>query len=452
MLARMRELQAEPEAIDDLAESMLSEFVQRAIIKMCLNPSTQKFVEPAMELLEPEMFDSIVAKACFNEVKAFWTEHGSLLSVGTANHLLDVLKRSVSVDDADFSKFYALFKEELDPSEVKVVRTDLDKWVKSCLWKRVVGSEEAIDALARGDYDVIRRLVAEAEGGGIVEKEEVLDFFAAPEKFLAADSVRRLKLSQPTLTEALGSGGPAKGEVLTYLGRTGGGKSIALANDAVGSALARQNTLFVTFEISKIRMAQRCASILTGIDTDQLINHPESVAKQCRNQITQLGSSTLRIVHLSPGRWSVNKVRQIIKKLGIDEGWVPEVVILDYMELMTPRGKSARQQSEYERQKEVANDLSYLASEENVFVVSATQANREGLKNEANVKMEHMAESFGKAMNMDYIVSLNQTREERDALSPLLRLVILKNREGECRTIHTTINYRTKRIREANNE
>ena len=61
--------------------------------------------------------------------------------------------------------------------------------------------------------------------------------------------------------------------------------------------------------------------------------------------------------------------------------------------------------------------------------------------------MNKVAESYGKMMPMDYVVSINQTLEEYT--DGIIRLYIAKNRNGpKFKTITARINYNTMSVEE----
>jgi hypothetical protein len=61
-----------------------------------------------------------------------------------------------------------------------------------------------------------------------------------------------------------------------------------------------------------------------------------------------------------------------------------------------------------------------------------------------------MAESYGKAMPPDYVISLNQSKEEYEAEPPQIRMYIAKARYAEkFVTINCHVNYHNMKVREA---
>jgi hypothetical protein len=75
----------------------------------------------------------------------------------------------------------------------------------------------------------------------------------------------------------------------------------------------------------------------------------------------------------------------------------------------------------------VAEELRALSYKFNVPVVTAVQANSEGMNNE-DIGMEHIAESRGIAHTADWISALYQTDSDRE--NGIIKMRILKNRLG----------------------
>jgi replicative DNA helicase len=138
----------------------------------------------------------------------------------------------------------------------------------------------------------------------------------------------------------------------------------------------------------------------------------------------------------------------VVKCLKRTKGWAPDVVIVDYLELMMSR-RSAYNKDDYTRQKKVATELRGFAKKENVLVFTATQTNRDVSKKDKGngggggpIDVNRAAESFGKMMPTDYVVSLNQSSDEYKA--GRMRFFVAKNRNGpKFKTISALVNYET---------
>jgi replicative DNA helicase len=145
------------------------------------------------------------------------------------------------------------------------------------------------------------------------------------------------------------------------------------------------------------------------------------------------------IYELPPAECSIDDIYGIIENNKKLHGWVPKVVVLDYLELMLSRHGHNNDRGDYARQQNVAMEMRGLANNENVLVYTATQTNRGAISEnqQEHIDVNKIAESFGKAMPVDYVVSLNQTQDEYkrgfepDKKTPsVIRLWIAKNRNG----------------------
>jgi replicative DNA helicase len=220
---------------------------------------------------------------------------------------------------------------------------------------------------------------------------------------------------------------------------------------------AGHNVMFVTFELSTLKTAMRLAAALAGIELSDFTKPnvgdlpPSELdnlrAKQAtvRNRVQKASTTcgSLVIYELPPAECSIDDIYGIIENNKKLHGWVPKVVVLDYLELMLSRHGYNNDRGDYARQQNVAMEMRGLANNENVFVYTATQTNRGAIteNQQEHIDVNKIAESFGKAMPVDYVVSLNQTQDEyKRGLEPpkkgekqapsVIRLWIAKNRNG----------------------
>ena len=97
---------------------------------------------------------------------------------------------------------------------------------------------------------------------------------------------------------------------------------------------------------------------------------------------------------------------------------------LDYLNLVLPKTRSDNMYSDVMA---VSENLRALSYKYQIPVVTATQANRQGMNNE-NISMEHVSESGGIAHTVDFLAGLYQTPDDREA--GMIKARILKNRLG----------------------
>ena len=143
------------------------------------------------------------------------------------------------------------------------------------------------------------------------------------------------------------------------------------------------------------------------------------------------GSITVRSFPRFASRISTMDIKNGIAEYRKINGYSPDVVIIDSMDLLTD---ATRRQwgAEHERSKRiaVANDLKDLAADENVWMVVTYQStieDRDWLNNERNVLTEYnCSEAKGLARPCTHLISLNQSSAERKEC--LMRLHVAKSR------------------------
>jgi replicative DNA helicase len=431
-------------------------FMQRNLVKMAVRPEMQPWLERRMRFLEPNWFNDDTANVAFACIHSYWknSKDNTLRSRRSAENVIWEAAQGdaddpLTVDSPEFAGIKALLAEELTVADVAETKAYLDKAIRHRLCTDLVTSEGYILAAQLGDIDRIQQYNSEVAAviQSLDEHDDEVNVFSDPDVARRRDNVPRLRLGFPQLDLVLGKGGPARGEVLCYLGRTGVGKSIILSNDAVASALAGQNTLFITLEMPIEDMADRCLSIFTKIPTDKLPERWDEARAKCHAKYAELGrNDRLKIRALMQSVSSINDIKAHLTRLKQGQQWVPDVIVIDYLELLKPFSQSSQGEEIYVRQRDVSADLCYLADEQDCLVVTATQTNRDGYKNQSTVDLGQMADSYGKSMGIDYIVGINQSDAEYRLPTPLMRLNIIKNRKGPRGEFNMLVDYDTLQV------
>lgn len=109
------------------------------------------------------------------------------------------------------------------------------------------------------------------------------------------------------------------------------------------------------------------------------------------------------------------------------EGFVPDVVIVDYADILAPEDSKRK----YEHDRNVVNDtwkaLRRLSQKRHVLVITATQANATSYTHEATLQtMKSFSEDKRKLAHITAMVALNQTPEEKEVLGMRLNWIVLR--------------------------
>ena len=111
---------------------------------------------------------------------------------------------------------------------------------------------------------------------------------------------------------------------------------------------------------------------------------------------------------------------QKVKDLGIE----PDLVIIDYVDLLSSKRKTVDRKSEID---DIYSSTKGLARELNIPIWSVSQVNRAGAKDNI-VEGDKAAGSYDKIMITDVCISLS--RQRRDKVEGTGRFHIMKNRYG----------------------
>lgn len=421
-------------------------YQEEAIISLALDHP--EFFSNVGRYLKPDMFGRIECKY----IIAVILNHYEKFNIVPTRPLLKDLIENEMTPDQPFDTVLKLLERKSDPREVPIVKDTLMKWAKNRAYG-LIYSEEAIQAYESGRFEELEKIVSEAnkvtdigEGGFWL-----LEQF---EKLFQSDAIDHRTTGFPRLDRILNNGGPSPKEVVCWLAPTNTGKSILLVNNSISSLKGSNNdgsngqdVLLVTFELDTIKTALRCLSATTGIPQDQVTNNQDYI-RRVINTIKDTYKKRLLIYEFPPDECSVDHIYALIDNLKRKEGWKPDVVIIDYLDLMVSRN-SAYNKDDYTRQKHVATEIRGLAKNENVLVFTATQTNRSGGDGGEPIDLSKTAESYGKQFALDYVISLNQSMEDKLEKPPRIRFYVAKNRNGPKNELITCeINYDTMVVRE----
>lgn len=419
---------------------------EEAIIALALDHPD--FVSGVINFLKPDLFNRLECRFVIAEMLNLYEQFGV---IPTRNILRDVIENKLTSSDP-FEIILPIIEKPSNPRDIPIIKDSLLKWAKLRAFG-LLYSEEAIEAYNSENYEFIEKIVNEANRIADVGDKGFwfLDNF---EILFQSEAVEHRTTGFPRLDRCLNNGGPSPKEVVCWLAPTNVGKSVVLVNNAIsslrgpsGDGKNGQDVLFITFEMSALKTALRAIGTTTGIKMDEINDHQDMI-RRIMNQLKHSLNKRLLIHEMAPDECSVNHIYALIDSLKRKENWRPDVVILDYMDLMISRNP-AYNKDDYTRQKHVATEIRGLAKNENVLVFTATQTNRSGASEET-ADLTKAAESFGKQFALDYVISLNQNNQERTANPPRMRMFVAKNRNGPKHdTISCEINYETMTVRES---
>jgi archaellum biogenesis ATPase FlaH len=250
------------------------------------------------------------------------------------------------------------------------------------------------------------------------------------------DGVRRIPTGIGGVDKIL-HGGLGGGELGVVIAPPNRGKSIALINIGAGAILEGYNVVHFTLEMPEKQVTKRYDQRLMGKSFEYMKENPDKILKAIMNmQKTKRGQ--LFVKKYKTNDCTVHTMRSYLTRLWMEKGIKPDVIIVDYGDLVQPRRTYSDKRFELES---VYLDLRDLAAEYDCPVWTASQANRGALDKKV-ITIGDLAEAFNKANIADFMMALCQTTEEKE--DGEMRIYISKHRDGEANlTINNEIDYAT---------
>ena len=213
-------------------------------------------------------------------------------------------------------------------------------------------------------------------------------------------------------------GGLGNGDFGLIFGNPGGGKSWSLV--ALGGYAVRLgfNVVHYTLELGEDYVGKRYDSFFTKIPVTKI----QSFREKVEETIPQLPGELI-IKEFPTGRATMSTIESHLKKVK-DMGINADLVIIDYVDLLSGRKKTRERKDEID---DIYTSAKGLARQLNIPIWSVSQVNRAGAQDKI-IEGDKAAGSYDKMMISDFAMSLSRKKE--DKVNGTGRFHIMKNRYG----------------------
>jgi len=318
----------------------------------------------------------------------------------------EVLKVSIR---EQLREAYSASQEDLE-----YVREEFSTFCKNQQLKSALLS--SVDLLKAGDYDSIKIMVENALKAG-QDKNIGHEYNKDIEARFREDARKILPTPWERINDLL-QGGLGNGDFGLIFGNPGGGKSWSLV--ALGGYAVRMgyNVLHYTLELGEDYVGRRYDAFFTKVPVDKILQSREKV-----EEIIPELPGELIIKEFPTGRATISTIESHIKKV-TDLGTKPDLIIIDYVDLLSTKKRTADRKGEID---DIYTSTKGLARELNVPIWSVSQVNRAGAKDDV-IEGDKAAGSYDKIMITDFCMSLS--RKAKDKVNGTGRFHIMKNRYG----------------------
>lgn len=229
------------------------------------------------------------------------------------------------------------------------------------------------------------------------------------------------------LNQAMG-GGLRRKAVAVFMAPPKRGKSLFMVHCASSLVRSGKNVLYITCELSERMISKRFDSNLLDIPMNEL--NVKLDKNKFKNNFKDLVAKThgqLVIKEFPTGTLTALGVRHLLHELKQKSGFVPDVVVLDYINICassTLSGVHVGNTNLYIGK--IVIEMRAVAVENNIAILSAVQGNRGSVKKNTDMGMDDLADSFSIAMGVDWAGAIIQNDELRDLRKYLLKTILTR--------------------------
>jgi archaellum biogenesis ATPase FlaH len=281
-------------------------------------------------------------------------------------------------------------------------------------FSRHKGLERAIlqsaDLLEKGEYNPVEKLIKDAIQISL-NKDMGTDYWDDPRArlMLLKDNNGQISTGYPSIDRKL-YGGFKRGELNIFCAGSGGGKSLFLANLGVNFSLAGLNVVYFTFELSEGLVGMRVDSMLTGIASKDIFKNLDDV--ELKVKLTGKRAGGMQIKYLPSGK-NCNDLRSYLKEYQVKTGKKPDIILVDYLDLMMPLSVKVSPSDLFVKDKYVSEELRNFAMETQAVVVTAAQLNRSAVE-EIEFDHSHISGGLSKIQTADNVIGIFTSRAMRE--------------------------------------
>jgi replicative DNA helicase len=371
----------------------------------------KEFLQNIHDVLNPDEFDNPAHKWIVeNVLKYYYKYHANpkaeFLSIELKKIDNEVLK--VSVADQLKEAFKAV-NDDRDYVETEFSNFCINQQLKKALL-------ESVDLLGQGKFDDIRYKIDKALKAG-QEKNIGHEYDKDIETRYREEQRNAIPTHWDHVNELL-MGGLGSGDLGLVFGNPGGGKSWMLVNIGATAVAAGFNVCHYTLELSEDYVGRRYDALFSGYEVQKVAEH----RAEMESIISKLPGKLI-IKEFAMGKATASTIEAHIQKCK-DLGTSPDLVIIDYIDLLKSKSKSFERKDEID---DIYASIKGMARELKLPIWTVSQFNRAGAKDDV-IEGDKAAGSYNKMMIADFAMSLSRKRQ--DKVNGTGRIHVMKNRYG----------------------
>lgn len=375
-------------------------------------------------IVDPEYFDPSYRNAV-RFVKSYYDEYSTLPSPKQVEAETNV----------------ELQLTEVKEDKVKWCSDEIERFCKTRAMERAV--LKSVEVINAGNPEAVEAFVKEALLVSL-NRNLGLRYYEDPD--------RRLKQMLETGTaiptqwaevDDLLFGGLMRKELLLVSANSGGGKSICLANLALNFSEQGYNVLYASLELSEQVIAQRFDTMITGISRKEWKQHTNEIAVRVQQHGQNKGHIDIKQF---PVGTNAIQIRAYLKEYYLMYGYLPDLLVLDYVDLMHPNEKNIDLSDLWTKDKLCSEQLRDVGVQHNMAVATASQLNRSAV-NATHQSHDQIAGGISKINTADVYWSIVMNATQRAKGELMFHFQKTRNSDGVGKTVYLAWDGKFLRIR-----
>lgn len=229
-------------------------------------------------------------------------------------------------------------------------------------------------------------------------------------------------------------GGLSRKEMLLVSANSGGGKSICLANLALNMSEQGYNVLYASLELSEDIIAQRFDTMITGISRKEWKQHVSEIATRIQEAGLNKGHIDIKTF---PVGTNATQLHAYLKEYYLQYGFMPDILVLDYVDLMHPNEKHVGLDNLWIKDKLCSEQLRDVGVKHNMIIATASQLNRSAV-NATHQSHDQIAGGISKINTCDVYWSILMNETQRAKGEICFHFQKTRNSDGVGKTVFLT--------------
>ncbi len=307
---------------------------------------------------------------------------------------------------------------------------------------------ESADLLEKGDYGPVEAKIKAAVQISLA-KDMGTDYFFDPRSRLLKlkDNNGQVSTGWKAIDQKL-YGGYNRGELNIFAGGSGAGKSLFLQNLAVNFASVGLNVLYLSLELSEELTSMRIDSMVTGVTTREIFKNIDDVEIKVKVAGKKYGN--IQVKYMPSGK-NVNDLRAYVKEYSIRKGYMPDVILIDYLDLLMPVTVKVSAENLFIKDKYVSEELRNFGMEIKAVLVTASQLNRAAVE-EVEFDHSHISGGLSKIQTADNVIGIFTSRAMRERGRYQIQFMKTRSSSGVGQKVDLAFDPDTLRISDCDDE